>query len=144
MENNFKTVRKNNNDLHIVLILLLVIVSSFFLQVKNDSGYIPLGKGVKIPEICLFKIVTGYNCPSCGMTRSFVSISHLDFAGAFGYNAAGLFAYLLCILLIISYSMKLFSFNNSIQRAFNFAVKVDIVLVAVMIIINWLLYFINL
>ncbi|NLD47964.1 MAG: DUF2752 domain-containing protein [Clostridiaceae bacterium] len=144
MEANYKIFNKNKNDLYFILILLFIIVSSFFLQVKNDSGYIPLGRGIQIPETCFFKLVTGYNCPSCGLTRSFISISHLDFVNAFRYNAAGLLAYLLCVLQIILRTMKMFSISIPKQRALRLAIKVNIALVVVMILVNWCLYFSNL
>lgn len=35
---------------------------------------------------CLIKALTGITCPGCGMTRAYVSLLHLDFAGAFRYH----------------------------------------------------------
>ena len=39
---------------------------------------------------CPFKMLTGYDCPLCGMTRSFVHLAHRDMAAAFAANPAGL------------------------------------------------------
>ncbi|HPT12312.1 MAG TPA: DUF2752 domain-containing protein [Bacteroidales bacterium] len=39
----------------------------------------------KVP-LCLFKYLTGIECPLCGMTRACYYIMHLHFASAFGYN----------------------------------------------------------
>lgn len=39
-----------------------------------------------IPVTCIFKQVIGISCPSCGMTRAFLSILHFDFYNAFTYN----------------------------------------------------------
>ncbi len=36
--------------------------------------------------ICAFYGVTGIYCPSCGMTRAFVALFHLDLNSAFMYN----------------------------------------------------------
>ena len=36
--------------------------------------------------LCLFKAVTGLPCPGCGMTRAFLALGNLDFAGAYAQN----------------------------------------------------------
>lgn len=48
----------------------------------------------RVPEhshttICAFRLLTGLDCPSCGMTRAFRAMSRLDVAGAFRYNPLG-------------------------------------------------------
>lgn len=50
------------------------------------------------PPACLFKGVLGFDCPSCGMTRAFVSLGHLDFASALRHNPVSLL--LMAILLL--------------------------------------------
>lgn len=42
--------------------------------------------GFGIP--CLFHVVTGFDCPSCGVTRMCMALLRLDFAAAYRYNAA--------------------------------------------------------
>lgn len=42
--------------------------------------------GFGIP--CIFHVVTGLDCPSCGVTRMCLSLLRLDFAAAYRYNAA--------------------------------------------------------
>lgn len=49
--------------------------------------------------ICPLRLITGYPCPGCGITRASFSLLRLDFAGAFSLNPsvflwAGLAAYL--------------------------------------------------
>ena len=36
--------------------------------------------------ICLYKIATGHNCPTCGVTRAFSSIMHFKFVDAYNFN----------------------------------------------------------
>jgi hypothetical protein len=50
------------------------------------------------PGICLFKQVTDVPCPSCGSTRSVLSVLHGDFAGALLWNPFGII--ILGILLV--------------------------------------------
>ena len=42
--------------------------------------------GFGIP--CIFHTLTGFDCPSCGVTRMCMALLRLDFKVAFGYNAA--------------------------------------------------------
>jgi hypothetical protein len=47
----------------------------------------------KLPTVCGFYLVTGYPCPTCGMTRSVMAIAHLNFHRAMQFNPLG-FAFL--------------------------------------------------
>ena len=40
--------------------------------------------GLRVP--CLFLILTGHPCPTCGVSRMFLSLMRLDFAAAFRFN----------------------------------------------------------
>jgi len=57
-------------------------------------------------SFCPFKIITGIDCPGCGITRAILSISQLKFAQAIEFN------YLSFILLI---SMILYLFKNKLK-----------------------------
>jgi hypothetical protein len=41
-----------------------------------------IGRGIP----CVFRLVTGLQCPGCGITRMFLSLLKLDFAAAARYN----------------------------------------------------------
>lgn len=40
--------------------------------------------GLAVP--CIFRKITGFLCPGCGITRSIIAAVRLDFAKAFSYN----------------------------------------------------------
>ena len=46
---------------------------------------------VRLPDttICGLRVLTGLDCPSCGLTRAFQAMGRLDVAGAFRYNPLG-------------------------------------------------------
>ena len=46
------------------------------------------GSGLK----CIFKLLTGYDCPGCGSQRAFHAILHGNFAAAWAYNPMVFFA----------------------------------------------------
>lgn len=70
-----------------------------------DRGQIAVGphaRPVRMPCVCLFKSVTGQDCPFCGLTRSLVSIGHLDLRKGWQYHPAGLLVYLLIAYQLIA------------------------------------------
>jgi hypothetical protein len=48
--------------------------------------FIPVSFLDTLPGICIYKNLTGKECPGCGMTHSVLSVFHFDFIGAFFYN----------------------------------------------------------
>ena len=53
---------------------------------------LPTGWESPLP-LCLFKGLTGFDCPGCGMTRAFIFISHGRFADAVSMHPASIPAY---------------------------------------------------
>lgn len=43
----------------------------------------------RLPVLCVFRLVTGYPCPTCGLTRSIVAIMHFDLIKAVHMNPFG-------------------------------------------------------
>lgn len=123
----------------LILFLFFVIACSFILNIRDNYTYIKLpGLDFNIPSTCLFKNITGKNCPSCGMTRSFVSISHFDFTGAMRYNMAGIFAYTWCVLEIIYRILRVLSKNGSVLlKPVRYLINIIIVITVVVALVNW-------
>ena len=67
--------------------------STYFLAILLvASALLPLPQGNAIagmPSICVFHNLTGWPCPGCGLTRSWVSMAHGHFAGAFTWHPLG-------------------------------------------------------
>lgn len=45
--------------------------------------------GIRIPTLCTFKLLTGYDCPGCGLSRSFTYMGHGRIADAFRMHKLG-------------------------------------------------------
>ncbi len=75
------------------LLILLVFIFSVF----------------KIP--CLFRFITGLPCPSCGMTRSFLSLLSFDFAASFAYHPL-LIPALITIFIALHINVNEFKLNK--------------------------------
>ncbi len=98
--------KKMNTDSRIIrgsisLILFTLFIVSFFLNpLKYDLNR------------CGFKEMTGYSCPSCGLTRSFFSVSHLHPGDAFSFHLLGPVIYLFFIFLAFKFSYEAVTGNR--------------------------------
>ena len=67
--------------------------STYFLAVLLvASALLPLPQNNAIagmPSICVFHNFTGWPCPGCGLTRSWVSMAHGQFASALVWHPLG-------------------------------------------------------
>lgn len=70
--------------------------------------------GLPSGSICLFQIVSGYDCPGCGMTRAFRAMAELDVSGAFRYNPLGPIVFVV-VLLGWCYALARILTNGQIQ-----------------------------
>ncbi len=51
-----------------------------------------------LPATCLTRVLFHLNCPTCGLTRSFVATAHGEFARASAFHRVGPFLFLLVFL----------------------------------------------
>lgn len=77
--------------------VILIAVGVLYLIVNRYTGF-------AVP--CAFHLVTGLNCPGCGVSRMFISLFALDFKSAFKYNAAVMVTLPLLMYLLISLVIK--------------------------------------
>lgn len=75
---------KNIKLLKLILRIIRIII---YLALFITFAIIPTTKFIG-HSICLIKIYTGYDCPTCGVTRAFSSIMHLKFIDAYHFNSA--------------------------------------------------------
>lgn len=69
------------------LLLLSACMAGYIWLIYNYNRVVSEGME---PGVCLIKRVTGIPCPSCGTTRSVLSILHGDFYGALLWNPFGI------------------------------------------------------
>jgi len=70
------------------------------------------------PRVCLFKRITTIPCPSCGTTRSVLSILHGDFAGGLYWNPFGLILASALIITPFWIIYDLAGHNDTLFRAY--------------------------
>lgn len=94
-------------------------------------------------EVCLIKHITNIPCPSCGATRSIISITKGYFIEAFTINPLG---YLVAFIMLISPFWIVFDIVTTRNTLFNFYRKTEIYLqkpkyaipLGLLVIINWI------
>ena len=80
----------------IVLFILSVLLISIFINPQETHLL-----------SCQFKQLTGYSCPTCGLTRSFHALSHMDFQGSFRFHLLGPFIYAVLLFVLIKFSIEI-------------------------------------
>jgi hypothetical protein len=88
-----------------------LIISFLFTPEQLESGQIVLSAP------CLMKSVLGIGCPTCGMTRAFLSISHGDIPRAFHYNVLSPAVYALFWVLAIHAGVSLVRALRALWRS---------------------------
>lgn len=68
---------------------------------------------IRIP--CVFKVITGFDCPACGITRMFVSIAKMDFKTAFSYNSV-IFVTLPLIIGCLAFERITYIINGQVSQ----------------------------
>lgn len=64
-------------NLNIAFLIILPVL--FYIGVHLLTHY-------NTHTICIFKLITGHNCPGCGMTRAFDALFQMNFREAYSFN----------------------------------------------------------
>ena len=128
----------SRNKLYLIIIIACV------------AGYIWLYFGlsqeyaVSMPiEVCLIKHITNIPCPSCGSTRSILSLTKGNFNEALGINPMG---FLIAIIMFLSPLWIIADIATKKNTLFNFYQKIETYLkrpqlaipVIFLVFINWI------
>lgn len=91
------------------VIALVVLGLTFVLKAPQGERVFVGGISEPLPELCYMKVSTGYPCPACGLTRSFISMSAGEWEKAFGFNWGGPILYFLMLTLIPWHAYQFFA-----------------------------------
>ncbi len=84
--------RERQSDLVMIIVCAAIVVASIVL---TPSDSVVTLFGWELPGLCVFKNLTGMDCPGCGLTRSFTFMGHGDLRRAFDLHWLGPFLYAL-------------------------------------------------
>jgi hypothetical protein len=85
------------NLIFFFLCLAPLAASLFFSTNGTLCTFHLFGMAIPFRNICLFRLLTGYRCPVCGMTRCFTYLSHGNIAAAWQMSPAGVAVFALCV-----------------------------------------------
>ncbi|WP_295155914.1 DUF2752 domain-containing protein [uncultured Brachyspira sp.] len=92
-----------------------------------------------INQLCLIRNITGFPCPSCGMTRAYIEISKFNFRKAFYYHPLFIFPSIIFFVIIFKKKLKIaeYIYNNNY-------IIISIILIFILVyIIRFILFFPN-
>ena len=90
-----------------------------------------------MPEMCSSRRLMGIDCPGCGMTRAFISISRGDFARAWQLNRASFFVYFFVAIQIPWHAFQIWRLKRNKRPIEWGLIYMTPVAVVVVLSINW-------
>ncbi len=118
-----------------MVVSCLILLLSVLLRSPNSES-VELG-AFTLPELCTFKRVFPIGCPGCGLTRSFISISHGDLATAFRLNFASFFVYAFVVAQIPFRAAQLFLVSGGRQVFGETWMVRGLVAIASLLVVQW-------
>lgn len=99
-----------SNTLLLGLLILLVVGACIVYTVFDPSQAFWMPK-------CPFRLLTGWNCPACGLQRAFHALLHGHLAEALSYNYFFVVSIPYAVVLLVSEGMKLLHRGEAYVRA---------------------------
>jgi len=75
---------------------IITLIIPFFLMLHNQNNHLETDQ-----SLCPFKMLTGFPCPGCGITKSLVYFYQGDIYKSLYYHVLGPFVVLFCIITIV-------------------------------------------
>ncbi|WP_343584861.1 DUF2752 domain-containing protein [Flavobacterium sp.] len=81
---------------------LITLVVPFFLMLDNHNDHLETDQ-----SFCPFKMLTGFPCPGCGITKSLVYFYQGDLYKSISYHVLGPFVIAFCIVTVLVLTLEL-------------------------------------
>ncbi|WP_286971217.1 DUF2752 domain-containing protein [Flavobacterium sp. UBA4854] len=81
---------------------LITLVVPFFLMLDNHNDHLETDQ-----SFCPFKMLTGFPCPGCGITKSLVYFYQGDLYKSISYHILGPFVIAFCIVTVLVLTLEL-------------------------------------
>ncbi len=104
---NYINNRRSRLKIYGIIGAILTLIIPFFLMLQNEDHHLETDQ-----SLCPFKMLTGFPCPGCGITKSLVYLYEGDLYKSFSYHLFGPFAFLFCLVTIAVLSIELIKGSN--------------------------------
>jgi Protein of unknown function (DUF2752) len=98
------TNTKNKRKLYGIIGALITLLIPYYFLLHNGNHHLETDQ-----SLCPFKMLTGFPCPGCGITKSLVYFYEGDIYKSIGYHILGPFVIAFCILTIAVLTTELFT-----------------------------------
>ncbi|MDG1872558.1 MAG: DUF2752 domain-containing protein [Mariniblastus sp.] len=90
---------RSETAVHFIFLIMaaIVLLLSFLMRSEGETSVFLPGFSTAMPETCSARRLLGIDCPGCGMTRAFISISAGQFARAWHFNPVSFAFYLFVV-----------------------------------------------
>lgn len=88
----------------------LTLIVPFFLLFFNENNQLETDQ-----SLCPFKMLTGFPCPGCGITKSIVYFYEGDLLKSLSYHILGPFVVVFCVATILVLTTELITKKNYFQ-----------------------------
>lgn len=132
--------------MHLVFFLMCLLPLAVSALILTDGAVSELrvfGLSLPLRSVCYFKLVTGYRCPVCGMTRCFAYMSHGNIAAAWHMSHAGIPMFFLCAYESVYRLSRLIFGKFRLYHIFKTIETVMIIIVCAAVAIFFLAQFVN-
>lgn len=129
----------------VILVACSCILLGAFVLVPPVSGGHSISVGrILLPDICIFKNLTGLPCPGCGLTHSITSAVRGNISGSFLFHRLGWLTviYILSQFLLSLGVVFISGLRDRLQRVGKFLNK-GIIVLGVLFFINWIVTLVN-
>jgi hypothetical protein len=94
-----------------LVISSIVVALSFVLQVHDSQQVAMSGlPRLPMPQLCMSKAWFGWECPGCGLTRSFILLAHGDWRGSFQMHRLG---WLMALAVLLQFPYRIYALSRN-------------------------------
>ena len=99
---NYISNTKDKRKIYGIIGAFLTLMIPFFFFFFNEDNHLET-----VLSLCAFKMITGFPCPGCGITKSLVYFYHGDFYKSVSYHILGPFVIAFSVVSIVVLIMEL-------------------------------------
>lgn len=106
------------------------------LQVEGETRISLLG--TTLPESCTWRVLMGWNCPGCGLTRSFVSLAHGNLGAGWHFNPAGTVLFAALVFQLPYRTWQLVRLHRGKPSYHHWLLEIQPIVLACLLMVSWL------
>jgi len=110
---NFTINTKSKRKIYGIIGALITLMVPYFLLLFNANNHLEVDQ-----SLCPFKMLTGFPCPGCGITKSLVYFYEGDILKSLYYHILGPLVIAFCVVTIVVLSTELITKKEYFDKLF--------------------------